>query len=129
MKASGLGDVDAVKDQYLQHLNRQLELQIGKELKEIVREDPTLDQNVMGSANFLQMYVNTHPEVAFILTYTHPKTNAATDWIMTGARPPTKVVHIHHIGSVDGGHFMAKPVDEFDIARATEAQRVRMMNV
>ena len=110
MRAAGLGDVTAVRDEYVNFLKK---------------EDPSLDQSVMGSANFLQMYVNFHPDVAFILVYRHPTTSLPTDWIMTGALKPVKVVKIVHSGSVDGGHFENQTCDEFDMQRVIAAFRFR----
>lgn len=125
MKACGLGDVDAVKDQYTRYMIGQLEQQFGKPIREIVKEDPSLDQTVMGSANFLQMYCNFHPTVAFILTYTNTATGKPADWVITGGQAPLKVARIAHTGSVDGGHFTARNSEPFDVVRATQVWRTR----
>ena len=125
MKASGLGDVDAVRDEYVRSLNSKLEQAMGGGvgIADIVHKDPTLDQQVMGSANFLYMYLQYHPEIAFILSYTNPQTQAPGEWILTGSREPYKVVRIAHSGSVDGGHFTARPANEFDLSKVQQEYR------
>ena len=125
MKAAGLGDVDAVKDWYIQFLKQQLEIAMEKDINKVVAEDPTLDQTVMGSANFLQVYQNHHPDIAFILQYKNPTSGLTTDWLMIGAVQPRLVVRMTHSGSVDGGHFTYTKSDEFDLQRAISAFRCR----
>ena len=125
MKAAGLGDVDAVKDSYIQFLKHQLEIAMQKDITKVVAEDPTLDQSVMGSANFLQVYQHHHPDVAFILQYKTPTNGLMTDWLLVGALEPKRVVRIAHSGSLDGGHFTHTRSDEFDLQRAISAFRCR----
>lgn len=120
MKACGLGDVDAIRDDYVQFMTKQLEQQMQKDIAQIVKEDPSLDQTVMGSANFLQMYCNHHPFVAFILSYANPLTGLPAEWVIVGTQQPTKVCRIAHTGSVDGGHFVARTVDVFDLQKAVQ---------
>lgn len=118
MKRAGLGDVDACRDQYVQYMNQALEYQFQKPIAQIVREDPTLDQGAMGSANFLQMYCSQHPHIAFVLAYTAPDTGLSRDWFITGSQQPQQVVRIQHSGSFDGGHFEHRANEPYDLDRA-----------
>ena len=115
MKAAGLRDVDAVRGVYVRFLTEQLQ---DKNIKALADTDPSLDQTVMGSANFLQLYSNCHQGIAFILRYTNADTHQPAEWIITGTQEPQVVVRIAHTGSLDGGHFtFAGLGDNTDLVR------------
>lgn len=118
MKACGLQDVDAVRAQYNNTIDRQLEHAMNKQIRDIVRDDPTLDQHAMGSVNFLQLYCHHHPDIAFILTYTPPQSSKTTEWILVGSLFPRRVVRIAHSGSVNNGHFEARVATQSDLRKS-----------
>lgn len=114
MKRLGLSDVDALRPRYIAELNKKLADAFEKPIGEIVKADPTLDQNAMGSVNFLEMYCSEHPDTAFIVTSAHSK----DPWIILNASkatPPKNVYRIMHSGSLDGGHFEPGPQQPGDI--------------
>lgn len=114
MKRLGLPDVDAVKARYIAALNAGIQTAFDKPITEIVKTDSSLDQNAMGSANFLQMYADEHDGIAFMVN----SKNMRAPWLITGKSMPKIVLRIEHSGSADGGHFEPGKSVQGDVIKA-----------
>lgn len=123
MKALGLADVDTVKPRYLALMKDRVVAAMGKEFKDIVREDPSMDFVALGTVDFLQFYCVEHPSIAFVLT------DQGRSWVMLGESRPSKAYHIVHTGPVSGGHFSPAAANVNDLHQAQQSWDVRYNNL